>query len=101
VGSNPTRPRGRARSKQAKDILRQYLYAEYQAKERDRSEKRSELREVFAEALHDHVGSKGEVVALTSSESIEIDRGDVLRDPKIPGYVHPVVRRLILQGPRL
>jgi hypothetical protein len=32
---------------------------------------------------------KGEVDALTESEAFTVDRGDVLRDPKVKGYQHP------------
>jgi len=44
---------------------------------------------LFQEAFRDNIDSIGEVDALTGSEALNVDRGDVLRDPKIPEYRHP------------
>jgi len=52
---------------------------------------RLERQRLFKEAFHDNIHSKGEVDALTGSEPLSVDRGDVLRDPKIKGYQHPAL----------
>jgi hypothetical protein len=67
--------RQRARSKREKDKARQ--------------DARDERKRLFSEAFHDNINSLGEVDSLTASESLNVDRGDVLRDPKIPEYRHP------------
>jgi len=58
-------------------------------KDKTRQDARDERRRLFQEAFHDNVDSIGEVDARTGSEALSVDRGDVLRDPKIPGYRHP------------
>ena len=73
----PTRQR--SRSKHEKDKARQ--------------DTREERKRLFQEAFHDNIGSIGEVDALTGSEALEVNRGDVLRDPKIRGYRHPCLDR--------
>jgi hypothetical protein len=67
--------RRRSRSKREKDKTRQ--------------DTRDERQRLFKEAFHDNIDSLGEVDALTGSEALSIDRGDVLRDPKIREYRHP------------
>jgi len=49
---------------------------------------RLERQRLFDEAFHDNVHSIGEVDALTGSEALDVNRADVLRDPKL-GYLHP------------
>lgn len=48
-------------------------------------------------AFHDEgIGphpSPGETDALITSDLLDVQRGDVLRDKKIRGYVHPIYRR--------
>lgn len=58
-------------------------------KDKTRQDTRDERKRLFSEAFHDNVHSIGEVDALTGSEALSIDRGDVLQDPKIRGYRHP------------
>jgi hypothetical protein len=48
-------------------------------------------KRLFQEAFHDHADSIGKVDALTGSETLNVDRGDVLRDPRLRGYQHPVL----------
>jgi hypothetical protein len=50
---------------------------------------RLERPRFFKEASYYDVDSIGEVDALTGSEALAVDRGDVLRDPKLRGYQHP------------
>jgi hypothetical protein len=69
--------RRRSRSKREKDKARQ--------------DTRDERRRLFSEAFHDNVHSIGEVDALTGSETLEVNRGDVLRDPKLR-YIHPCLK---------
>jgi hypothetical protein len=52
---------------------------------------RLERQRLFKEAFYDNIDSKGEVDALTGSEALAVDRGDVLRDPKVKGYQHPAL----------
>ena len=66
--------RGRCRSKREKDKTRQ--------------DTRDERKRLFREAFHDNIDSRGEVDALTGSDMLSVDRGDVLRDPKLK-YIHP------------
>jgi hypothetical protein len=47
---------------------------------------------LFQEAFHDNIDSIGEVDALTGSEALEVNRGDILRDPKL-SYTHPCLNR--------
>ena len=47
--------------------------------------------ESLQEAFHDNIDSKGEVDALAGTEALTVDRGDVLRDPKVKGYQHPTL----------
>jgi hypothetical protein len=56
-----------------------------------RLEFRLERQRLFQEAFHDNIDSKGEVDALTGSEALTVDRGDVLPDPKVKGYRHPAL----------
>jgi len=58
-------------------------------KDKARQDTRDERKRLFQEAFRDNVHSIGEVDALTGSEPLNVDRGDVLRDPKIPEYRHP------------
>ena len=58
-------------------------------KDKARQDTRNERKRLFQEAFHDNIDSIGEVDALTGSEALEVNRGDVLRDPKIRGYRHP------------
>jgi hypothetical protein len=67
----------RARSKQAQD--------------QDRLTKRLEKTRILQEAHYDNVNSIGEVDALTSSTVLDINRAEVLRDPK-RRYIHPSLR---------
>ena len=76
-------PHTRSASKKSKDLAHNFLHQE-------------RLR-LFTEAFWDHVDSKGEVDALTPSESLGVSRGDVLFDIKIHGgvrrgYTHPGLR---------
>jgi len=70
--------RRRSRSKHEKDKAHQ--------------DTRDERKRLFSEAFHDNIDSIGEVDALTGSEALEVNRGDVLRDPKLR-YVHPSLKR--------
>ena len=75
-------PSSRAKSKERIDIARHEL--------------RLEKQRIFKEAFYD-VGmgsnpSPGEVDTLTSSEVLNVERGEVLQDPKVRGYKHPVLR---------
>lgn len=74
--------RGRTRSKQQKDVARNEL----------RLEKQRLFNEAFWDVGTGSNPSPGEVDALTSSELLNVDRGDVLRDPKVRGYKHPILR---------
>ena len=67
ITQGPTRRR--SRSKREKDKARQ--------------DTRDERKRLFSEAFHDNVHSIGEVDALTGSEALEVNRGDILRDPKL------------------
>lgn len=68
--------RRRSRSKREKDKARQ--------------DTRDERQRLFKEAFHDNVGSVGEVDALTGSVVLDVNCGDVLRDPKLRSpYLHP------------
>jgi hypothetical protein len=44
---------------------------------------RLERQRLFQEAFHDNIDSIGEVDALTGSEALEVNRGGILRDPKL------------------
>jgi hypothetical protein len=70
--------RRRSRSKREKDKARQ--------------DTRDERKRLFQEAFHDNIDSIGEVDALTGSEALDVNRGDVLRDPKL-SYIHPCLNR--------
>jgi len=61
-------------------------------KDKARQDTRDERKRLFSEAFHDNIDSLGEVDALTGSEALEVNRGDVLRDPKLR-YVHPSLNR--------
>jgi hypothetical protein len=50
-----------------------------------------ERQRFLKEAFYDGIDSIGEVDALTRSEALTVDRGDVLRDPKLRGYQHPAL----------
>jgi hypothetical protein len=52
---------------------------------------RLERQRLLKEAFYDNIDSKGEVDALTGSKALTVDRGDVLRDPKVKGYQHPAL----------
>jgi hypothetical protein len=67
--------RRRSKSKREKDKVRQ--------------DTRDERKRLFSEAFHDNIDSIGEVDALTGSEALSIDRGNVLPDPETGGYRHP------------
>jgi hypothetical protein len=69
--------RTRSKSKREKDIARLDF--------------RLERQRLFQEAFHDNIDSKHEIDALTGSEALTVDRGDVLRDPKVKGYQHPAL----------
>jgi hypothetical protein len=69
--------RARSRSKREKDKARQDF--------------RLERQRLLKEAFYDNIQSIGEVDALTGSERLTVDRGDVLRDPKVKGYQHPAL----------
>lgn len=59
----------------------------------DRAKRRDERSKVECFAYHDVIDSPGEVVALTSSKRLFVNRADVLRDPKQrPCYQHPGLR---------
>ena len=74
-------PRRRARSKEEKD--------------KARFDSRLERVRLFREAYHDNIHSLGEVDALTTSEPLDVRRGDVLRDPKLrQPYAHPCLNRM-------
>jgi len=60
-------------------------------KDKARQDTRDERKRLFSEAFHDNVHSIGEVDALTGSEALEVNRGDVLRDPKLR-YIHPCLK---------
>lgn len=60
-------------------------------KDRARLNFRLERQRLFKEAFHDNIDSIGEVDALTRSEALNVDRADVLRDPKLSGYQHPAL----------
>jgi hypothetical protein len=74
--------RGRAKSKQQKDVARYEL----------RLEKQRLFNEAFWDVGAGSNPSPGEVDALTNSELLNVDRGDVLRDPKVRGYKHPALQ---------
>jgi len=78
VASREHDSRRRARSKREKD--------------KARFDSRLERARLFQEAFHDNIQSIGEVDALTTSEALEVNRGDVLRDPKL-SYIHPCLNR--------
>jgi hypothetical protein len=79
ITQGPTRRR--SRSKREKDKARQ--------------DTRDERKRLFSEAYHDNIHSLGEVDALTSSEALDVNRGDVLRDPKLrQPYAHPCLNRM-------
>lgn len=83
------------------DLLTQCYNArnpEKRVQETEQALLRSEQRKLVEEtAFHDEgIGphpSPGETDALITSELLDIQRGDVLRDPKLRGYVHPSLRR--------
>jgi hypothetical protein len=78
AGQIPYRRR-RARSKQANDAKHFVAW--------------QERKRLFHEAHHDVLDSLGETDALTESASLQVVRGDVLRDPKLrPLYLHPSLR---------
>jgi hypothetical protein len=62
-------------------------------KDKARQDTRDERKRLFSEAFNDNIDSIGEVDALTESEALDVNRGDVLRDSKIRGYVHPCLNR--------
>jgi hypothetical protein len=57
----------------------------------DRLDFRLERRRLFKEAFYDNIESKGEIDALTGSQALTVDRGDILKDPKLRGYQHPAL----------
>lgn len=58
-------------------------------KDRARLDFRLERQQLFREAFHDNIESIGEIDALTGSEALSVDRGDVLRDQKLRGTSIP------------
>jgi hypothetical protein len=71
--------RGRARSKQTKDLKHW--------------QQREERTRILNEAHHDVLESPGEIDALTNSETLHVSRGEVLKDPKQrPYYLHPCLQ---------
>lgn len=56
-----------------------------------------ELKLIEETAYHDEgIGahsSVGETDAMLSSKLLDIEQGDVLRDPKIRSYIHPSLKR--------
>jgi hypothetical protein len=52
---------------------------------------RLERQRLLKEAFYDNIKSVGEVDALSGSQALTFDRGDVLRDPKVRGYQHPAL----------
>jgi hypothetical protein len=74
-------PHVRAQSKHIKDILHKDL--------------RAERHRLFKEGDHDQLQGSlgyGEVTALTSSRLLNIDRAEVLTDPKL-SYEHPQLKK--------
>ena len=51
-----------------------------------------ECQRLFQEAFHDSIDSIGEVDAFTGSEALDVNRGDILRDPKL-SYIHPCLNQ--------
>lgn len=80
------------------EILRRPLTRVHQPGRKSRERKQEhnstyeERKRIFQEAHYDNVESIGEVVALSNSVTLAIDRADVLRDPKLPEYEHPSLR---------
>ena len=59
-----------------------------------RQDTRDERKRLFQEAFHDNIDSLGEVDTLTGSDPLDINPGDVLRDPKLRlPYVHPCLNQ--------
>ena len=52
-------------------------------KDKARLDLRLERQRLFQEAFHDNINIIGEVDALTGSDALDVNRGDVLRDPKL------------------
>ena len=61
-------------------------------KDKARLDFRLERQRLFQEVFHDNIDSIGEVDALTGSEVLEVNRGDVLRNPKL-SYIHPCLNQ--------
>jgi hypothetical protein len=50
-----------------------------------------ERQRFLKEAFYDNIDSVSEVDAFNGSLALTVDRGDVLRDPKVRGYQHPAL----------
>jgi hypothetical protein len=61
-------------------------------KDKARLDFQLERQRLFQEAFHDNIDSIGEVDALTGSEALDVNRGDVSRDPKL-SYIHPCLNQ--------